>query len=89
MVDTFILCSQVKDFGFYDVVLDFLILDAFDDLESPPASVVSIIQNRWLSQSVKETVSGTRLVVSTNLYSCLDTFVVLTPVRMDLYLPHI
>lgn len=46
---------KVKDFGFYDVVLDFLILDAFDDLESPPASVVSIIQNRWLSQSVKET----------------------------------
>ncbi|PIK47112.1 hypothetical protein BSL78_16008 [Apostichopus japonicus] len=49
---------KVKDFSFYDAVLDFFLLDAFDDLEDPPASVISIVQNRWLSQSVKETGLG-------------------------------
>ncbi len=45
--------------SFYDIVLDFLLLDAFDDLESPPTSVTCITQNRWLSNRVKETVSIT------------------------------
>ena len=42
--------------NFYDVVLDFIFLDAFDDLNNPPGSVVSIIQNRWLSSGFKESV---------------------------------
>lgn len=44
---------------FYDVVIDFLILDAFDDLASPPSSVVSVCQNRWLSAGFKETALST------------------------------
>ncbi|XP_023219603.1 mitoguardin 2-like [Centruroides sculpturatus] len=47
----------VKCLSFYDVVLDFIILDAFEDLESPPSSVVAVVQNRWLSNGFKETVS--------------------------------
>merc|ERR1719431_1612001 len=45
---------NVKAMNFYDVVLDFIFLDAFDDLANPPGSVVSIIQNRWLSSGFKE-----------------------------------
>ena len=42
---------------FYDIVIDFILFDAFDDLECPPSSVLSVIANRWLSNSFKETVS--------------------------------
>ncbi|XP_055591055.1 mitoguardin [Uranotaenia lowii] len=46
---------QVKAMTFYDVVLDFIILDAFRDLDSPPNSVLAVINNRFLSNSFKET----------------------------------
>ncbi len=42
---------------FYDVVIDFILFDAFDDLENPPSSVTAVVQNRWLSNGFKETVS--------------------------------
>ena len=47
---------------FYDIVIDFLLFDAFDDLENPPSSVTTVVQNRWLSNGFKETVSPTLLV---------------------------
>ena len=43
--------------NFYDIVIDFLMFDAFDDLDNPPSSVTTVIQNRWLSNGFKETVS--------------------------------
>ncbi|GAB6021887.1 hypothetical protein CHUAL_006053 [Chamberlinius hualienensis] len=49
----------VKCMTFYDIVLDFIILDAFDDLDSPPSSVTSVVQNRWLSNGFKEIALGT------------------------------
>ena len=48
---------QVKSFTFYDIVLDFILMDAFDDLANPPSSVITVVQNRWLSNGFKETVS--------------------------------
>jgi len=42
---------------FYDVLLDFILLDAFEDLEKPPSSVIAVVQNRWLSNNFKESVS--------------------------------
>ena len=51
------LLLQVKNFTFYDVVLDFILMDAFDDLENPPSSVIAVVNNRWLSNGFKETVS--------------------------------
>ena len=48
---------QVTHLSFYDVLLDFVLLDAFDDLETPPYSVATAVQNRWLSARIKETVS--------------------------------
>lgn len=47
---------NVKAMTFYDVVLDFIILDAFKDLDSPPTSVTAVVQNRFLSNGFKETV---------------------------------
>lgn len=47
---------NVKSMTFFDVVLDFIILDAFKDLDGPPASVSAVVQNRFLSNGFKETV---------------------------------
>ncbi|XP_063529415.1 mitoguardin [Cydia strobilella] len=44
----------VKVLSFYDVVLDYILLDAFEDLESPPSSVLAVVRNRWLSDGFKE-----------------------------------
>lgn len=50
------LCARgVKALTFYDVVLDYILMDAFEDLESPPSSVMAVIQNRWLTNGFKET----------------------------------
>lgn len=51
------LLFQVTHLSFYDVLLDYVLLDAFDDLETPPYSVATAVQNRWLSARIKETVS--------------------------------
>lgn len=52
---------NVKAMTFYDVVLDFIILDAFRDLDAPPMSVTAVVQNRFLSNGFKETVCAFRL----------------------------
>ncbi|XP_018342555.1 PREDICTED: mitoguardin isoform X1 [Trachymyrmex septentrionalis] len=51
----------VKCMNFYDVLIDFILLDAFEDMEKPPSSVKAIIQNRWVSASFRETAIGTTL----------------------------
>lgn len=53
----------VKAITFYDVVLDFILMDAFDDLENPPSSVTAVVQNRWLSNGFKESVSTVLCVI--------------------------
>lgn len=40
---------------FYDVVIDYILMDAFEDLDQPPSSVTAVVQNRWLSDGFKET----------------------------------
>lgn len=47
---------QVVCMSFFDIVLDFILMDAFEDLENPPSSVLAVLRNRWLSDSFKETV---------------------------------
>lgn len=39
----------------YDVCIDYMLLDAFEDLGNPPATVVAVTQNRWLTTGFKET----------------------------------
>uniref|UniRef100_A0A8C5R6J1 Mitoguardin 2 n=1 Tax=Leptobrachium leishanense TaxID=445787 RepID=A0A8C5R6J1_9ANUR len=45
--------------NFFDIALDFILMDAFEDLESPPTSVIAVLRNRWLSDSFKETALAT------------------------------
>ncbi|XP_072220677.1 mitoguardin 1 [Leuresthes tenuis] len=45
----------VRHFNFYDIVLDFILMDSFEDLENPPISIQNMINNRWLNSSFKET----------------------------------
>ncbi|XP_055380835.1 mitoguardin [Condylostylus longicornis] len=46
---------DVKAMTFYDICIDFIILDSFRDLENPPGSVMAVVQNRFLSNGFKET----------------------------------
>lgn len=50
--------GQVKHLNFYDIVLDFILMDSFEDLENPPISIQNVVNNRWLNSSFKETVSN-------------------------------
>lgn len=49
----------VKCINFYDVVIEFVLLDAFEEVEKPPSSIKAILQNRWISASFRETAIGT------------------------------
>ncbi|XP_058799182.1 mitoguardin isoform X3 [Phymastichus coffea] len=49
----------VRCINFYDVVIDFILLDAFEEVEKPPSSIKAILQNRWISASFRETAIGT------------------------------
>lgn len=57
----------VKHMNFYDVVLDFILMDSFEDLENPPSSIQNIVNNRWLNNSFKET------AVASSCWSVLKT----------------
>jgi hypothetical protein len=39
---------DVLHMNFYDMALDFLVMDSFDDLESPPSAIMAVMQNSWL-----------------------------------------
>lgn len=51
----------VCQLNFYDIVLDLLVMDSFQDLDSPPSAVMSAIQNRWLSNRIKYTALSTAI----------------------------
>ncbi|XP_074871377.1 mitoguardin 2 isoform X4 [Carettochelys insculpta] len=51
--------EKVVCMNFFDIVLDFILMDAFEDLENPPSSVLAVLRNRWLSDSFKETALAT------------------------------
>ncbi|CAI5453628.1 unnamed protein product [Caenorhabditis angaria] len=43
----------VTEIGFFDVVVDFIILDSFEDLKSPPSAIYSVTKNYFMSNSMK------------------------------------
>ncbi|TNN13645.1 Mitoguardin 2 [Schistosoma japonicum] len=43
----------VKVINFYDVVIDLMLLDAFELLANPPSSVLSVTRHKWLSDNFK------------------------------------
>ena len=44
----------VPHFGFYDVVLDFILMDALDELDETPQSVHTALASTWLPESLKK-----------------------------------
>ncbi|CAJ0957261.1 unnamed protein product, partial [Mesorhabditis belari] len=44
---------NVGELTVWDVLMDFILLDAFDDLKNPPSAVYSVTKNNWLSQNMK------------------------------------
>jgi len=52
---------NVKCMNFYDICLDYILIDSFEDLEAPPSSVLAVMKNRWLSNSFKESALQTAL----------------------------
>ena len=52
---------NVQVTNFYDIVLDYILIDSFEDLESPPSSVGAVMNNRWLSNGFKETALQTAI----------------------------
>lgn len=42
--------------NFYDILIDFILLDSFEEVDKPPSSIKAILQNRWISASFRETV---------------------------------
>lgn len=47
--------------NFYDIILDFMIMDSLEDLSNPPSSVTSAINNSWLSTRIKQTALSTAI----------------------------
>uniref|UniRef100_A0A1I7XZ32 Mitoguardin n=1 Tax=Steinernema glaseri TaxID=37863 RepID=A0A1I7XZ32_9BILA len=52
---------KVAQLGMWDVLLDFILLDAFDDMSSPPSAIVAILSNRFITRKMKETSLSTML----------------------------
>ena len=52
---------NVKCMNFFDICLDYILIDSFEDLESPPSSVLAVMKNRWLSNSFKESALQTAI----------------------------
>ena len=48
---------QIVSVSFYDVALDFIPLDSFDDIVNPPVAITAVMQNRWLTSGMKQSVS--------------------------------
>ncbi|VDN03054.1 unnamed protein product [Thelazia callipaeda] len=56
----------VREVGFWDVVLDYILIDAFEDLSRAPGAILAVTKNMFLSQSMKES------AVVTMIWSVLE-----------------
>ncbi|CEF69364.1 Protein of unknown function DUF2217 family-containing protein [Strongyloides ratti] len=45
---------KVPEINLWDVLLDYIVLDAFDDLRKPPSAFMALVKNPFFSQSTKE-----------------------------------
>lgn len=56
---------KIPMLSFYDLVIDYIMLESLDDLENPPAVVSSIVSNTWVSSKFRQ--SACQSAVSTAL----------------------
>ncbi|CAL8101677.1 unnamed protein product [Calicophoron daubneyi] len=45
--------KSVRVLNFYDIVVDYMLIDALELLSNPPGSVLSVTRHRWLSDNFK------------------------------------
>lgn len=45
---------KVEHVNLWDVLIDFVLLDAFDDLRKPPSGITALVKNGFLSKSMRE-----------------------------------
>lgn len=45
----------------FDAVIDYVLLDAFDDMKRLPPSVSSVLQNTWIPRAIKEKTLATAM----------------------------
>ncbi|XP_073449809.1 mitoguardin 1 [Aquarana catesbeiana] len=55
LTETELFSRGVRNMNFYDIFLDFIVIDSLEDLENPPLSIQNVVKNRWLNSSFKET----------------------------------
>ncbi|XP_040216592.1 mitoguardin 1 [Rana temporaria] len=55
LTETELFSRGVRNMNFYDIFLDFIVMDSLEDLENPPLSIQNVVKNRWLNSSFKET----------------------------------
>lgn len=53
LLDEEIKFRSIPCLNFYDLVIDYIILDSFEDLDNPPSTIVSIVNNRWFGTGFK------------------------------------
>ncbi|VDK82633.1 unnamed protein product [Litomosoides sigmodontis] len=54
IVDKELKQKGVRELGFWDVVLDYILIDAFEDLSRPPSALLAVTRNVFLNQTMKE-----------------------------------
>lgn len=69
---------KIPVLSFYDLVVDYIILESLDDLENPPTVVSSIVSNTWVSakfrQSACQSAVSTALKYKRSQLKCPDGF---------------
>lgn len=53
MITEELVAKGIKVINFYDVVVDYMLLDSLELLSDPPSSVLSVTRHRWLSDNFK------------------------------------
>ena len=42
----------------YDIAMDFILLDAFDDIAHPPSAILAVLNNSWITDGMKQSVNN-------------------------------
>lgn len=46
----------------FDIALDFVLLDAFDDIAHPPSAILAVLRNSWITDGMKQSVSSLNFI---------------------------
>lgn len=55
---------RIPVLSFYDLVVDYIILESLDDLENPPTVVSSIVSNNWVSAKFRQSACQSAVITA-------------------------